>query len=92
MCLYKKKRMVLTSNVEVVYIPSLYDSYGRRVQMGKRCENQDLAIEKGKSMVQEFVDIYGVWCYASIEQQIVPVYKKEKSNESSNDQCATYNM
>ena len=53
--------------------------------MGDRCDNYDLAVEKGKDMVQEFVDFYGVWCYARIEQRIVPVYKKEKSNESSND-------
>ena len=85
MCLCRKKRLVLTSNVEVVYIPNLYDSYGREVQKGKWCDNQDLAIEKGKDMVKDFVDIFGVWCYARIEQRIVPMYKRENENESSND-------
>lgn len=85
MCLYKKKRMVLTSNVKVVYTPILYDICGREVKMGEMCENRDLAIEKGKSMAQEFVDIYGVWCYVRIEQRIVPVYKPVYKKENNND-------
>lgn len=81
MCLCRKERLVLTSNVEVVYTPILYDICGREVKMGERCKNRDIAVEKGKSMAQEYVDIYGVWCYARIEQRIVPLYKKENSNE-----------
>ena len=81
MCLCRKNRLVLTSNVEVVYIPILYDSYERELQIGEKCESQDSAIEKGKNMVQEFVDIFGVWCYVRIEQRIVPMYKKENENE-----------
>lgn len=81
MCLCRNKKMVLTSNVKVVYTPILYDICGREVKMGERCDNQDLAIEKGKGMVQEFVDYFGHWCYARIEQRIVPMYKRENENE-----------
>lgn len=78
----QKEKNGLTSNVEVVYIPTLYDICGREVKTGERCDNKDIAIEKGKDMVKDFVDIFGIWCYAKIEQRIVPMYKRENENES----------
>lgn len=65
----------LSSDVRIVYMPVLYDIDDKLIKEGRDCYSEEIAIEEGELMVQEYVKLNQLWCYVRIELRIMPIYE-----------------
>lgn len=64
----------LTSNVQIVYVPILYDRNNEIVFEGIESDWEENALDDGSVLVQDYVEANNEWCYVKIEKRIVPTY------------------
>ena len=64
----------LTSNVRIVYVPVLYDRNDELVVHGFEFDWEEMALDYGSELVQDYVKANNEWCYVKIEKWIVPTY------------------
>ena len=64
----------LTLNVQIVYVPILYDRNDEIVFEGCEFDYEERALDDGSELVQDYVKVNNEWCYVKIEKRIVPIY------------------
>lgn len=64
----------LTLNVQIVYVPILYNRNDEIVFEGCETDYEENALDDGIELVQDYVKVNNEWCYVKIEKRIVPIY------------------
>lgn len=64
----------LTLNVQIVYVPILYNRNDEIVFEGSEFDYEENALDDGIELVQDYVKANNEWCYVKIEKRIVPIY------------------
>ena len=64
----------LTSNIQIVYVPILYNRDNEIVFEGSEFDYEENALDDGIELVQDYVEANNEGCYVKIEKRIVPIY------------------
>ena len=64
----------LTLNVQIVYVPILYDRNDETVFEGSGFDCEESALDDGVELVQDYVKANNEWCYVKIEKRVIPIY------------------
>ena len=64
----------LTTNTKKAYFPILFDKNGTWLGEGPEYNTIQDAENHASAMVKEYIEEVGEYCYAHIENRIIPIY------------------